>query len=194
MKTLELQQRLQKLELQTNTALFSYNQAKVLFADENEQAMYTALCRLTKKGVIEKVCKGVWLNPLSRFAQNDTRLEELALLLRFNHYNYVSLETVLSQASIISQQMFSYLTVMTTGASKVVKASFGTIEFTHTKRDLVELCHYKIPQGHKIPWASVDIAYRDLKRIGRNIDMIDMNELQNYFAEQAQSIHMKADK
>lgn len=186
MKTLEMQQRLQQLELQTNTALFSYNQAKVLFSDENEQTMYTALCRLTKKGVIQKVCKGVWLNPLSRFAQNDTRLEELALLLRFDHYNYVSLETVLSQASIISQQMFSYLTVMTTGASKIIKASFGTLEFTHTKRDLIELSQYKVPVGHKMPWASVDIAYRDLKRIGRNLDMIDMNELQDYLDEKVQ--------
>lgn len=186
MKALEMQQRLQQLELQTNTALFSYNQAKVLFSDENEQTMYTALCRLTKKGVIQKVCKGVWLNPLSRFAQNDTRLEELALLLRFDHYNYVSLETVLSQASVISQQMFSYLTVMTTGASKIIKASFGTLEFTHTKRDLIELSQYKVPVGHKMPWASVDIAYRDLKRIGRNLDMIDMNELKDYLDEKVQ--------
>ncbi|MBL4909515.1 MAG: hypothetical protein JKX78_05745 [Alteromonadaceae bacterium] len=178
MKALELQRRLQQLELQTNTALFSYSQAKVLFAEENEKTMYTALCRHTKKGVIENVCKGVWLNPLSQFAKNDTRLEELALLLRFDCYNYVSLETVLSQASVISQQMFSYLTVMTTGASKLIKASFGTIEFTHTKRSLSELSCYKIPQGHKLPWASVDIAYRDLKRVGRNVEMVDMNELQ----------------
>jgi hypothetical protein len=37
MKSLELLNRLKQLESQTQTALFSYNQAKVLFADENEK-------------------------------------------------------------------------------------------------------------------------------------------------------------
>ena len=177
MKSLELLNRLKQLELQTQTALFSYNQAKVLFADESEKTMYTALCRHAKNGVIERVCKGVWLNPLSSLANNDTRLEELALLLRPDHYNYVSMETVLSQASIISQQMFGYLTVMTTGSSKIIKATFGTLEFTHTKRDLIELSRHSVPGGHKLPWANIDTAYRDLKRSGRNVNMIDMEML-----------------
>ena len=123
MKSLLLQHRLSQLEQQTKTALFSYNQARILVADENEKTMYTALCRLSKKGVIERVCKGVWLNPLSHFIANDTRLEELTLLLRPDHYNYVSMETVLSQLGIISQQMFGYLTVMTTGSSKIIKTN-----------------------------------------------------------------------
>jgi len=177
MKYLELLNRLKQLELQTQTALFSYSQAKVLFADENEKTMYTALCRHAKNGVIKRVCKGVWLNPLSRFANNDTRLEELALLLRPDHYSYVSMETVLSQASIISQQMFGYLTVMTTGSSKTIKATFGTLEFTHTKRDLIELSRHCVPEGHKLPWANIDTAYRDLKRSGRNVNMVDMDML-----------------
>jgi hypothetical protein len=177
MKATQLQQRLNKLEQQTQTALFSYRQARVLFADENETSMYAALCRHTKNGVIDRVCKGVWLNPMSHFAHSDTRLEELALLLRPDHYNYVSMETVLSQASVISQQMFGYLTVMTTGASKVIKTVFGTLEFTHTKRSAQELSHHATLEGHRLPWASVDIAYRDLKRVGRNLDMIDNTSL-----------------
>lgn len=177
MKSLELLKRLKQLELQTQTALFSYNQAKVLFADENEKSMYIALGRHAKNGVIERVCKGVWLNSMSRYTTSDTRLEELALLLRPDHYSYVSMETVLSQASIISQQMFGYLTVMTTGSSKIIKATFGTLEFTHTKRDLIGVSRHNIPEGHKLPWASVDTAYRDLKRSGRNVSMIDMDML-----------------
>ena len=183
MKQLELQQRLAQLELQTETALFSYRQAKVLFADENEATLYTALCRHTKNGVIQRVCKGVWINPMSRFANNDTRLEELALLLRPEHYNYVSMETVLSQASVISQQMFAYLTVMTTGSSKVIKASFGTVEFTHSKRSLLEISSYRVPQGHKMSWADVATAYRDLKRVGRNVELVDAQALQLVLAE-----------
>jgi hypothetical protein len=177
MKALALLNRLKQLESQTQTALFSYNQAKVLFADENEKTMYTALCRHAKNGVIERVCKGVWFNSLSKFSHNDTKLEELALLLRPDHYSYVSMETVLSQASIISQQMFGYLTIMTTGSSKIIKVTFGTLEFTHTKRDLVELSRHNVPDGHKLPWANIDTAYRDLKRAGRNISMIDREML-----------------
>ena len=177
MKQLELQSRLQQLEQQTQTALFSYQQARVLFADENGKTLYTALCRHTKNRVIQRVCKGVWLNPVSRFAANDTRLEELALLLRPYHYNYVSMETVLSQAGVISQQMFGYLTVMTTGSRKVINATFGTVEFTHTKRSLIELSNYRVPSGHKIPWADVATAYRDLKRVGRNLELIDIDSL-----------------
>jgi hypothetical protein len=178
MKLLDLQQRLSELEQQTHSALFSYKQAKVLFADETENAMYTALCRHTKNGVIARVCKGVWINPLSRYANNDTRLEELTCLLRPDSFNYVSLESVLSQASVISQQMFGYLTLMTTGASKTIKTSFGTLEMIHTKRALTEVSSHKIPQGRRLPWADVKTAFRDLKRIGRNVDMVDTSELE----------------
>lgn len=178
MKLLELQQSLNELEKQTHSAMFSYKQARVLFADENEHAMYTALCRHTKKGVIERVCKGIWINPLSRFANNDTRLEELTCLLRPDSFSYVSLESVLSQASVISQQMFGYLTVMTTGASKTIKAPFGTLEMIHTKRPLTEVSSHKTPQGRVLPWADVKTAYRDLKRVGRNVEMVDESQLE----------------
>jgi hypothetical protein len=184
MKARALQQRLFELEQQSQTALFSYRQALVLFADEDENTVYQSLRRHQKNGIIESVCKGVWLNPLSRYASNDTRLEELALLLRPDHFNYVSMETVLSQASIISQQMFAYLTVMTTGQSKVFKTPFGTLEFTHTKRCLTEVCRHQTPQNHRLPWASVTVAWRDLKRVGRNIDLVgvDAIETQEQFA------------
>jgi hypothetical protein len=182
MKTQNLQKRLLKLEQQSKTALFSYRQARVLFADEDENTMYQALRRHQKNDFINYVCKGVWLNPFSRYAQNDTRLEELALLLRGDHYNYVSLETVLSQASVISQQMFAYLTVMTTGQSKVFKTPFGTLEFCHTKRSLIEVSRHQTPDNHRLPWATVAVAWRDLKRVGRNLDMVDNDALQLYLA------------
>jgi hypothetical protein len=188
MKSLELLNRLKQLESQTQTALFSYNQVKVLFADENEKTMYTALCRHVKNAVIERVCKGVWLNPLSSYANNDTRLEELALLLRPDHYNYVSMETVLSQASIISQQMFGYLTIMTSGSSKTIKTTFGTLEFIHTKRDWIELSRHIIPDGHKLPWANIAMAYRDLKRSGRNVKMIDLDMLKLFMDKNVEEI------
>lgn len=173
MKIFELQQKLNQLELQTNSSLFSYTQLKVLFADENEQTLYSALRRHTKNGVIKHVCTGIWLNPLGKYATAHTRLEELAILLRPVHYNYVSMETVLSQASIISQQMFGYLTVMSTGKSKMYKTEFGTLEFTQTKRNWIEVSRHPIPNGHRLPWADIQTAYRDLKRMGRNINMID---------------------
>jgi hypothetical protein len=179
---IELQQKLKQLELQTNSSLFSYNQIKVLFADENEKTLYSALRRHAKNGVIEYVCTGIWLNPLGQYASANTRLEELAMLLRPDHYNYVSMETVLSQSSIISQQMFGYLTVMSTGKSKEYKTDFGTLEFTQTKRDWVEVSRHQIPTGHRLPWADIQSAYRDLKRTGRNLNMVDQDALEEALA------------
>ena len=180
MRLLELQRRLHDIERQTQSALFSFSQARVLFSDENQASMYMALNRHCKKGAIEQVCKGVWINPLSQYYHNDTRLEELTNLIRPDSYNYVSLESVLSQAGVISQQMFAYLTVMTTGASRLVKTKFGTLELTHTKRSLTEVCLHQIPAGRKMPWADVKTAYRDLKRVGRNVHMVDEEELLEY--------------
>jgi hypothetical protein len=147
-----------------------------------------AVCRHVKNTVIKRVCKGVWLNPLSRYANNDDRLEELALLLRSDHYNYVSMETVLSQASIISQQMFGYLTVMTSGSSKTIKTTFGTLEFIHTKRDWIELSRHSIHDGHKLPWANIATAYRDLKRSGCNVKMIDLDMLKLFMDKNVEEI------
>ena len=61
----------------------------------------------------------------------------MAAKLRSDCFNYISLETVLCETSYISQQMISYLTVMTSGRSGIIDCGkFGTIEFVHTAKKI----------------------------------------------------------
>jgi len=48
-------------------------------------------------------------------------------------------------------------------------------EVNNHKIPLTEVNNHKIPQGRLLPWADVKTAYRDLKRVGRNIVMVDEN-------------------
>ena len=102
---------------------------------------------------------------------------QLAQYIRPNEINYLSNESVLCNLSIISQQMLDRITVMTTGRSGVFETPFGVIEFTHTKRDHLSILRETMkPDGFPIRVANKNVAVRDLKRIGRNVNMIDWDE------------------
>ena len=66
------------------------------------------------------------------------------------------------------------LTVMTTGRKGIYKTVFGVIEYTHTKRSTQEILN-SMQQVNNRPLriASKQAAWRDLKRVGRNTDMVD---------------------
>ena len=65
-------------------------------------------------------------------------LENVAKAMRRGEYNYVSLESALSEYGVISQIPMR-LTVMTTGRKGEVNTPFGTIEFTHTSRPIHDI-------------------------------------------------------
>jgi hypothetical protein len=96
-------------------------------------------------------------------------------LLRGNEFNYISLETVLSEHGIISQIPMAWISVMSSGRSSVISCQgFGTIEFIHTTQkpgDLVEHLHYDKTCGSW--WADVPLAINDMKRTRRNCDLIN---------------------
>jgi hypothetical protein len=102
----------------------------------------------------------------------------VAIALRQGHYNYLSLESMLSEYGVISQIPIDRLTVMTTGRSGIYKTTFGVIEFTHTKRPIADIIqHIKSVANRPLRLASKEIAWRDLKRVGRNIEMVNLKEL-----------------
>ena len=150
------------------------NDLGVVFQEHGE-TLSSTIKRLTKHGLLQKVANGLYACANARNVEN--LLYQLALYLRPNEINYLSNESVLCNLSIISQQMLDRITVMTTGRSGVFKTPFGVIEFTHTKRDhLSILKETSKPDGLPIRVANKNIAVRDLKRIGRNVNMIDWDE------------------
>ena len=106
-------------------------------------------------------------------------IEHVAQALRPGEFNYVSLESMLSEYGVISQIPMDRLTVMTTGAKGTHKTPFGIIEFTHTRRSVPDLLDRTlVVEGRPLRIASKQAAIQDLRRVGRNVGMMDMDEME----------------
>lgn len=154
--------------------MFTKNDLGVMF-QENGETLSSTVKRLSKYGTLKKVSNGLYVNSQSKNTEN--MLYKAAAFLRPNDVNYLSNESVLCNLSIISQQMLDRITVMTTGRSGTFKTPFGVVEFTHTKRDPLSILKETTkPEGMPIRIANKYTAVRDLKRIGRNVNMINWEE------------------
>jgi hypothetical protein len=137
--------------------------------------------RLTDQGVLMRAARGICVNPQARSIPSDIR-RGLIRFLRPREISYVSLESKLSEAGIISQ-VTTTLTCMTTGSPGTFETPWGIIEFTHTDRDIdLEKDVYRRDDGTLE--ATVARAARDLRRVGRNIDLIDTETLAEVLAEE----------
>ena len=102
-------------------------------------------------------------------------LGHTAARLRASHFNYLSLETVLSDAGIISQIPVSRITLMSSGRSNVISCGvYGSIEFVHTRKmagDLAADLSYDKEVGL---WrASCAQAVQDMRDTGRDTGLIN---------------------
>jgi hypothetical protein len=137
--------------------------------------------RLADQGVLIRAARGVYVNPQARSLPADIR-RGLIRFLRPREISYVSLESKLSEAGAISQ-IATALTCMTTGSSGAFETPWGIIEFTHTNRDIdFEKDVYR--RDDDSLEATVTRAARDLRRIGRNVDLIDPETLAEAIAEE----------
>ena len=131
------------------------------------------LHRATKAGVLVNICRNIYGNPLVPPSGTGV-LAKIALLLHWNKFIYISLESQLSHLGIISQVLINHLTLMTTGRTGKVKTLYGTIEFTHTRQTFEALegeLYFDPDIG--IFRAKKERAIRDLKRVGRNIHLLE---------------------
>ena len=133
------------------------------------------LSRCVSKHILTRVCKGVYVFAKAE-TEKSTVLYRTAAKLRAGCMSYISLETVLCEHSIISQQMPSYLTIMTTGRSGTIDCGqFGTIEFVHTAKDFSKIYdNLFIDSGAKMLKANPAQAYQDMIDAKRTtVDLID---------------------
>jgi hypothetical protein len=106
-------------------------------------------------------------------------VEQIAKTLRRGEYNYVSLESALSEYGAISQIPIDRLTVMTTGRKGTYQTPYGIIEFTHTKRPVRDIVQHIRDIKRPLRIATAQTAWRDLKRVGRNTHLVNQETLQD---------------
>lgn len=137
--------------------------------------------RLADQGLLTRAARGVYVNPRARSMPGDVRAG-LVRFLRPREISYVSLESKLSEAGVISQ-VPTVLSCMTTGPSGRFDTPWGAIEFTHTDRD-IEFGTDVHARDDGLLEATVERSARDLRRVGRNVGLIDSETLAEAIAEE----------
>ena len=151
-----------------------------LFPEDAPATLQAGVDRQVRAGVLQRACRGVYVYPLGR-SFDAYVIERVAAALRRSEYTYVSLESALSEYSIISQVPFC-LTVMTTGRGSSIRTRYGTIEFTHTERSGDSILSSTVEIGRPLRLAKPLAAVRDLRRVGRNTQLIDEEFLLEEYA------------
>jgi predicted transcriptional regulator of viral defense system len=157
--------------------VFTTKDLMEIFGDLSKNAFEKQLKSFVKAGVLVRAYRGVYVNP-DAWCRDSYTIEHIAKAMRSSDFNYVSLESMLSEYGVISQIPVDRITVMTTGRAAEFKTTYGVIEFTKTTRDFYEVKEViQEVEGRPLPIALKWAAYRDLKRIGRNLHLVDLDEL-----------------
>jgi hypothetical protein len=154
--------------------LFTVSDFFQLFPNMSASALRVFLARMAKSGLLTRVCRGVYLYPKAGYSKGF-ELYHAAARLREDSFCYLSLESVLSEAGIISQIPLGWITLMTGGRSGIISCGkWGSIEFIHTKKTPEKLSAELVYDKRYRLWrASAALALRDMKAAKRPTDLID---------------------
>lgn len=165
------------LELITDEdhCLFTLSDLHGAMPEQSASAFKALVCRAEKDGLLKRVCRGVYLYRKANLAQG-LLLYHAAARLRAGEFNYISLESALSDAGLISQIPMNWITIMSSGRTTTVSCgAFGTIEFIHTKRRPENLASQLTYDTRCHLWrASASLARKDMNVTRRNTDLVDM--------------------
>lgn len=159
-----------------NHYLFSAKDLRSLLPELSDESFKVLLSRAVHSGHLIRVCRSIYI--YKKAVRNDGLiLFHVASILRSDKFNYISLETVLSDSGVISQVPINWISIISSGRSNKISCGvFGTIEFVHTDRrpdDVMGHLSYDTKCGM---WrASVSLALQDMKITRRNSDLIDWN-------------------
>lgn len=160
-----------------NHYLFTPEDLKSVVPLMSATAFSSLLSRAVQTGIMERVCRGLYLHAPS--APNDgLLLFHAAARLRANFFNYISLETALSDAGIISQMPLNRITLMSSGRSNEIDCGrWGVIEFVHTSQRPEHVANELTYDTHCGLWrASVDLALRDMRATRRDTGLVNWNK------------------
>lgn len=156
------------------TRVFALSDLRALLPGHGEGAFKSVVTRLERRGDLTRVCRGIYILPDSTLRGSDL-LGHTATSLRAGFFNYLSLETVLSEAGVISQIPMNRLTLMSSGRSGVTDCgAYGSIEFVHTRRRAEELSSFLTYDQRVHLWrASVPLALRDMRITRRDTGLVN---------------------
>ena len=154
--------------------LFTPNDLRSVLPDLSDAAFKTLLSRSVSEGHLARICRGLYLYENANPNQGLI-LYHAAGKLRPLSLNYLSLETVLSDAGAISQIPINRITLMSSGRSSIIDCGkWGSIEFVHTRQRPQELVgKLQYDSAAQLWRASVAQALRDMKATHRTLDLID---------------------
>jgi hypothetical protein len=154
--------------------LFSVRDLAAILPGHSQTAFNALLGRAEKNGIISRVCRGLYLNPQAECPAGMV-LYHAAARLRAQEFNYLSLESVLSDSGVISQVAMNWITLMSSGRSNTISCgSFGHIEFIHSKRESREVASQLTYDTNCRLWrASVALALKDMKLTRRSLDLVN---------------------
>ncbi len=161
--------------------IFSLSDFAGILPEHSGSALRSLVARAEGQGIVKRVCRGIYLSLLADYDPGYI-LFHAAARLRADRFNYISLETVLSDAGIISQVLPNWVTIMSTGRSGTIDCGqFGSIEFVHTKRDPSAILDSLVYDSRCRLWrASIPLAAADLKHVRRNLDLVNWQEVSTY--------------
>lgn len=158
----------------TEHYLFSLQDLSAALPGQSLSAWKALLGRAEKNGLLNRVCRGLYLYSKVDYPAGLV-LYHVASRLRAHHFNYISLESALSDAGVISQIPMNWITLMSSGRTYTIDCgNFGHIEFIHTKKSSVRVesqIHYD-PRC-RLWRASVALAIKDMEQTRRNTDLVD---------------------
>lgn len=161
--------------------LFTLSDLRGALPTHGRSALLVVLSRAVKSGLLQRVCRGLYLYPDTN-PHDGLLLYHAAAKLRAGDFNYLSLESVLSDAGVISQVPIGWITLMSSGRNRIVDCGrFGRIEYIHTQRTAAKLVGQLTWDGRIHLWrASVALALKDLKHTHRSQDLIDWEDANEF--------------
>jgi predicted transcriptional regulator of viral defense system len=182
-----------KMDRNHGRRVYTKSDLRKIFPDDSERALMDGIDRMVRSKVLERPAKGIYVYALSQQPRTHL-LYEVARALRRGCYTYLSMESALSEFGVISQVPSGHHTFVTTGRKSEFKTDYGTIEFTRTTRDPAEFVPDLIDNGRPLPIASVERAIKDLRRAGRNLTMVQEDELREELARAAGADCIESDE
>lgn len=158
--------------------VFAPSDLRALLPEHGDGAFKSVVTRLQKRGDLIRVCRGIYMLPESAL-RGSALLGRTAARLRADRLNYLSLETVLSDAGLISQVPMNRITVMSSARTSTISCgAFGKIEFVHTQKTAEDLASELSFDSHFGLWrASTRLALRDLRDTRRDTGLVRWNEV-----------------